>query len=67
MPVTVECHKAITDRALELIPTATAEELSKIADAITLLDKEDSVNLMLKYMDSMKKEEEDALVQRYGQ
>lgn len=67
MPVTVECRKAITDRALELIPSASAEDLSKIADAITLLDKEDSVSLMLNYMDSMRKEEADALVQGHGQ
>lgn len=70
MTVSVDCRKAILDRAMELIPAATAEELDKIASAVTILDKEDAVNLMLKYMNNMKakmEEEDDALIQRNGQ
>lgn len=65
MAKNMKCRQAIIDRALILIPSATAEELAKIAEAISYLDKEDSINLMLKYIEDMKqkvKEEEDALI-----
>ena len=73
MATETECKELILDRLAELVPTATATTLPKLAQAFAHLKSEDALNSMLdKYTEVMEKnhksmeEEYDALIQRIG-
>lgn len=74
MTIETECKELILNRLGELIPTATATTLPKLAQALAHLKSEDALTgLMDKYVEIMEKNREtteencNALIQRLGQ
>lgn len=71
MTTEVECKELILTRLGELIPTATASTLPKLAQALAQLKSEDALTGMMdKYIEVIKKNQEtteencNALIQR---